>query len=199
MELEYKFFVSEKEAMAILGKVEESYDTGEMELIAMTAKYFDTEDFSLRKRGIAIRRRKENHDGVATIKWNGRVDKGMHIREEVNVPMIDAFPLDSHCFVGTKAEGLITDKEFGELKAFLTMNFRRVQFTVNLDNARCMMSYDMGTILGNEKEIPISEIEIELLEGDGSKLMELEADLRKKFGMKAAEKSKFEQGLSLYF
>ena len=59
------------------------------EEIEMHAVYFDTEDRRLYREGIAFRVRKEGNRLVATLKWNGSSEDGMHKREEINIPVDD--------------------------------------------------------------------------------------------------------------
>lgn len=199
MEIEYKFLMPEDKALFIMNKVQEENRCGDMDLVAMNARYFDTKDFSLQKRGIALRRRKENHDELATVKWGNQLIDGAHKRNEVNVPMIDVFPLDEHCFVNTEAEGLITEEEYSKLEEFLTMKFNRVQFDISCQDFKAIFSYDKGEIKGKNGSLPISEIEVELLSGSEKSFAKFCNDFKERYGLKPCEKSKFEQGQSLYF
>ncbi len=64
-------------------------DKNSDEEIEMHAVYFDTEDRRLYREGMAFRVRKEGNKLVATLKWNGTSEDGMHKREEINVPVDD--------------------------------------------------------------------------------------------------------------
>ena len=57
----------------------------------MRAIYFDTADNSLRGKAMAFRVREENDRRVATLKWGGSADGGLHVRGELNVPVDDDF------------------------------------------------------------------------------------------------------------
>ena len=58
-------------------------DRNALEVIDMKAVYFDTDDLDLRKAGIAYRVRYENDRITATVKWDNKVEDGLHSREVV--------------------------------------------------------------------------------------------------------------------
>ena len=60
-------------------------DRNALEVIDMKAVYFDTDDLDLRKAGIAYRVRYENDRITATVKWDNKVEDGLHSREEFNL------------------------------------------------------------------------------------------------------------------
>ena len=92
MEIEMKYSIPDREtseaiwADEYLASIEEA-DTREN--IVMKAVYFDTEDYILSKNDIAMRVRLEGERVVATIKWSGKSEDGLHVREEINVPVDD--------------------------------------------------------------------------------------------------------------
>ena len=51
----------------------------------MKAVYFDTEDGLLQKNLIAFRIRKEGTRNIATLKWGGKQEGSLHVREELNI------------------------------------------------------------------------------------------------------------------
>ena len=107
----------------------------------MKSAYFDTEDHILSKNDIAFRVRMEGTRVVASLKWNGTVEKGLHIRGEINVPVDDPA-----CFIqplpdifkesetGREVMSLVGDQK---LRSLLEINFLRRRLRV--DNGRSIL------------------------------------------------------------
>ena len=62
----------------------------------MKAVYFDTEDGLLQKNLIAFRIRKEGTRNIATLKWGGKQEGSLHVREELNISVEQSL-VCKHC------------------------------------------------------------------------------------------------------
>lgn len=94
MEIELKYLLTEaiaKDRVLEDKHLQEIQDPDSEETIHMRAIYFDTADNSLRGKEMAFRVREENDRRVATLKWGGSADGGLHVRGELNVPVVDDF------------------------------------------------------------------------------------------------------------
>lgn len=204
MEIELKFLVDNK--MIISEIFEDKYilslkDKDSDEEMEMHAVYFDTADKRLFREGIAFRIRKEGNKIIATLKWNGSSEDGMHIREEINVPVDKESMLlnpDIHIFDLSEMEEIL-QRVVGERKLLPLMDVFFVRKQMRLDTGKCIceLSVDQGEIKCEGKVEKISELELELYSGDAKDLKKLGAEIAEKYGLTPEDKSKYKRGLDL--
>lgn len=172
MEIELKYLVDSKERAdaifndAYLFSIEEE-DTREKTFFK--AAYFDTKDYILSKHDIAFRVRMEGEQLVASLKWRGRVEGGLHRREEINVPLDDP-----QCYIMPLPE-IFAESDIGKevirlvgespLISLMEMGFLRSRFRVDTGNSIIEVALDMGEILTDRGNLPILELELELYSG----------------------------------
>ena len=155
-------------------------DENGLETIPMKAVYLDTEDRQLLKQEIAFRVRFEDERLVATLKWGGGVENGLHTRGELNVTVDEAFlsapSLD--IFRGsTVYEEVGPLLEGKPLLPVMEMEFVRKQMHIDTGKSISMLSYDEGEIRTTCGNAPISELEIELYSGDQEDMIALGSEL----------------------
>ncbi len=203
MEVELKFLVEEPIARErILGDkhLAEIMDKGSEEEIKMHAVYFDTENLNLCKEEFAFRVRMENEHPVATLKWGGKVENGLHMRGELNVPVSEEF-LEApsvDIFKGSEIyEDLKACAGDKELKPLLEVNCTRKQIRVDTGKSISEISLDVGEVVTVKGSAPISELEVELYSGDEDDMIRLGRELAAKYNLKEGAKSKFRVGLEL--
>ena len=215
MEIELKYSVPSDKAEKILQDMSADFGS-EIRSIPMEAIYYDTEDKALRERRLTYRIRREGNENVLTIKYGRGSDKGnsgMHKREEINVPI----PAD---FIEKPGIDVLDDtpvyKEFDKavggqysddlgimlplkpLVSVMTMTFLRKELMVSLTGGgKAILSYDEGNIVAGDKKAPISEVEVELFEGNEEELAEFGEKLIQKYGIEPLNKSKYARGLKL--
>ncbi len=215
MEIELKYSVPADEAEKILHDMSAKYGS-ELKSIPMEAVYYDTEDKALRERRLTYRIRREGDDNVLTIKYGRGSDKGisgLHKREEINVPVpadfiekpgidvLDDTPVYKEF---DKAVGGQYSDDFGimlplkPLIPVMTMKFLRKELMVTLDSGgKAILSYDEGNITAGNKNSAISELEIELFEGNEEELAGFGEKLAEKYAIEPLNKSKYARGLKL--
>ena len=203
MEVELKFLVEESIAREkILGDkhLAEIMDEGSQEEIEMKAIYFDTEDLDLCNSEIAFRIRRENSQPVATLKWGGKVENGLHTRGELNVTVNEEYAKNPSLsiFKGSEIYEVI-EKTVGDkpLKSLMEANCLRKQLQVDTGKSICVVSLDVGEIVTAKGTAPISELEVELYSGDKDDMIALGHELAVKYNLKEGAKSKFRVGLEL--
>ena len=204
MEIELKYRLpKEVDIDAIFSDpdIEAIKDADSEESLDMQAVYFDTEDIRLSRDGIAYRVRREGNRIIGTLKWNGSSDEGMHVREEINVPIDDESKL-TEPDISIFSESDIYDtlcRAVGDrkLKKMMTIEFTRRRARLDNGRAICELSADLGSVFADDKEAPISEMEIELYSGSREAMEELGAEIATKFGLVPENRSKFRQGLEL--
>ncbi|MCI2062018.1 MAG: CYTH domain-containing protein [Eubacteriaceae bacterium] len=184
-------------ALALLSKGTDDERRTEM----FESTYYDTADHVLLRNDIAYRVRKEDSRAVASLKWNGKSEGPLHIREELNASLgewNDDIRPDPHIFsqseIGAELLSLIGGSE---LIPLMKVNFRRRMFRADTGNSLLEFSLDEGEILTENGSMPISELEIELFSGEKDALEDLGMKLQKKYDLKPEKDSKFARGLML--
>lgn len=203
METEYKYRLEDRaQIRQILNDpmLDPFVNRDNLEDIRMHAVYFDTQDQDLRKAGIAYRIRHENDRITATIKWDNRVDDGLHSREEFNLvinderfaedPDIKAFESSDAYDVLLQAAG---DKK---LVKFVEMEFVRQLIKVDTGRSMSALSFDDGVIHGENGDSVILEMEVEWYHGDEDDFREVATSIAEKFDLKPENASKLQRGFA---
>ncbi|MCQ2547084.1 MAG: CYTH domain-containing protein [Clostridia bacterium] len=200
MEIELKFNIPSAEVAARIWDNElfkESEEAGSREELYFDAKYFDTENCDLAKNDIAYRVRIEGDRHVAALKWKGHSEDGLHVREEINVPVDSDFP-DPSVFresnVGSQVAELIKDKE---LKCFLETTVNRKRFRIDTGSGIFEFSIDSGEIATKYGTCPIEEVEVELFSGETDELISIGNLLQEKYDLSPENESKYARGIRM--
>lgn len=200
MEIELKYNIPDGEtALQIwdnsLFKEFEEADSREEQIF--DGKYFDTEEGDLEKNDIAYRVRREGERYVAALKWKGHSEEGLHVREEINVP-VDSDRPDPSVFresnVGSQVMELLEEKE---LFCFLETKVERKSFRIDTGRGIYEFSIDTGEISTRNGKLPVMEVEIELFSGDTDELVELGNKLQKEYGLTPEDESKYARGIKM--
>lgn len=204
MEVELKYLVTDKLVSEKI--LQDKYlvsimDKDSREIINMDAVYFDTKDRVLSDAKIAFRVRKEGNKIIATLKWNGSADEGLHTREEINIPVADESFMNApsiHIYDESPIEGLLKNL-VGEKKLIplFEMNFIRNQMRVDTGKSISEISLDKGEIKSKNGSAKILELEIELYSGSQDDIKELGEDLRQRYNLVPENTSKYKRGLDL--
>ena len=158
--------------------------------------YFDTVDRRLVAAGAALRIRKEGGRWVQTLKSADQSVGALHSRSETDWPIArGALALDvlgEHALFKARRSGERTIDPRRLRQAFVT-RFLRTSFDIRLaEGTLAEVAIDSGVIEAARRSVPISEIEIELKEGDPLALIELsmalcaDLQLRVEAGTKSA-------------
>lgn len=203
MEIELKYLVEEPIAREKILKdkhLEEIKDEGSEEEIKMQASYLDTEDLDLCKKEMAFRIRFENERPIATLKWGGKVEGGLHTRGELNVHVDDEYVQNPKLdiFRGSEIyEEIAEAVKHKPLKPVMEVNCVRRQITVDTGLSISVISLDIGEIVTPKGSAPVSELEVELYSGDKDDMVALGRELAAKYNLKEGSKSKFQVGMEL--
>ena len=198
MEIELKYNIPDSETAELIWENELFADAEEAdsrETLNIDAKYFDTDSFDLAENEVAYRIRREGEHLVAALKWKGHSEDGLHVREEINVPVqsdepdLDTFHESSiGCEVCKFAEGK-------ELKCILQTSCIRRKFRIDTGTGLFELSLDSGEIVTECGIQPINEVEIELFSGETEELIEIGKVLQSKYGLTEEDRSKYYRGL----
>ncbi|MDO4627121.1 MAG: CYTH domain-containing protein [Pasteurellaceae bacterium] len=155
--------------------------------------YYDTPDqyFAKQKMGLRVRKQQEQYE--MTLKTQGNVIGGLHIRPEYNVMLTHSQP-DLALF--SQFDELNLPSEL-VLQPLFSTDFMRQNWLVDYQGAQIEIALDQGTILAGERTVPILEVELELKQGQLADLLafvdnELCAD-----GMRVSNLSKAQRGYRL--
>lgn len=203
MEIELKYLVDEaftRDRIFNDKHLRDLADEGTIETIPMHAVYFDTKDKALLKKEMAFRVRYEDVRLVATLKWGGNYEEGLHVRGELNVPVEEAFleAPTADIFKGSAIYEEIS-RTVGEepLVPVMEMDFVRKQMQIDTGKSISVVSYDEGEIKTSAGNAPISELEIELYSGKQEDMIALGKEIAAKYNLQEGSKSKYQRGLEL--
>ncbi|NMP32246.1 inorganic triphosphatase [Thalassotalea sp. M1531] len=198
-EIELKYLVDDDNIVdkftAILTKQQYSYTHNTRQLIN---SYFDTQDKQLRALDFGLRVRKAEDYTEQTIKTAGVVVGGLHQRPEYNVeitgcqPDLSLFPREIW------PDNYNVDHLQQKLTPLFSTNFRRESWQVSIGDSVVEVAFDKGAIESKGVEIPISEIELELISGKTGAIFELAELLFESFHLSAGQLSKAARGYQLW-
>jgi inorganic triphosphatase YgiF len=206
MEIELKYKVPNKETLDKIWYdkfISEIAEDGAREDVLMKAAYFDTEDRILSENDIAFRVRMEGNRIIASLKWNDKDQSisGLHVREEINVPMSD-----DTCFISPSPEIFKESKEGRDLLEvvggsplinIMEMTFVRKRIRLDNGNCICELSLDDGKMICDSGFEPISEMEIELFTGEQEELIKIGKEIAEKYNLEPENTSKYGRGINL--
>ncbi len=139
--------------------------------LALAARYYDTESRELARAGLGLRLRREGDRWVQTCK--GQSDDGItRLEHNAELGAGDALEPDiaRHAGhpLGLQLARLLEGRELRPV--FQTEILRHAQAR-RLAGARIEFAWDEGRLLAGEAELPVHELEIELLAGDPQALL----------------------------
>ena len=203
MEIELKYlFEDETSKDAIFNDkyIQKIMDKGSEAMIPMRAIYLDTAEGALMKKEMAFRTRFEGAKCVATLKWGGSAEDGLHIRGELNVAVEENFAKNPtiEVFRGSEIYDEIAAAVGGaKLIPVMEMNYVRREVRVDTGASINVLSVDEGEIKTQKGNLPILELEIELYTGDKEDMIALGRKLEEKYRLKRGNRSKYQRGLEL--
>lgn len=198
IELEYKLAVPDTRTLeAILfDKEVAAVRQGNYTLFDMATIYYDTHDRAFSSRKWTLRLRQENFDLVATLKTPAAALSGKARNEwscEAKSIEEAVAPL-----VAQGAPEELAELVSGGVAPLCLARFSRRACNVKFaDGTVCELAGDVGVVMAGQKESPICEIEVELLEGDAETAEAFADELCERFGLKEEPKSKFQRAREL--
>jgi len=167
----------------------------------LVSAYYDTPDGALAAAGIALRVRRDGKRYVQTVKGPPEKDTSPALRARAEYewalarPAIDAAPLHTTPW----AKRLRKAQRDGLARRFTTDFTRRTTPLAFVDGTRALLCVDVGSIRapGTRRRLPISEIEIELVDGAPARLYDLARTLADDLPVSILPANKAERGYSL--
>ncbi|KVD49033.1 adenylate cyclase [Burkholderia sp. MSMB1459WGS] len=172
--------------------------------ITLANVYYDTPDLALARSKSAVRVRRTPDGWLQTFKTVGSAEGGLHRRHEWELPVAgDALEIDAlvaACDVPEAAAAL--NDAAGALYALFRTDFSRTLWRIAIGGATVEAAVDLGEIVvqaeHETRREPISEIELELIDGPETALATLAAELQQALpGLVPENISKAQRGYRL--
>jgi len=160
--------------------------------------YYDTPEKDLRERGISYRIRHQKSELIATIKADGEIEGGLHSRNEWSANIEQNKP-DLTPFIELLEKRGINHLQIQDnlLPIFNTSFFRNEVQLCAGENSIVELALDKGSIVNQNKELPINELELELKKGEVASVFDIAAKLIEYYPLVPESHSKYSRGLLL--
>ncbi|CAD5254052.1 Inorganic triphosphatase YgiF, contains CYTH and CHAD domains [Bosea sp. 62] len=162
----------------------------------LDAVYYDTPDRLLDRNGLALRVRRSGKRHVQTLKRSGSGDP--LARDEWEVALPDA-ALDLALLPLAEIGEPLASLSAGQLAPVFATRIRRRLRRLDYAGALIEIAFDDGTIEAGEKTLQVSEVELELKEGEAAALYELGLAMLDVAPLQLATQSKSARGYGLAF
>lgn len=163
----------------------------------LLTRYYDTPDLDLQSQGLALRIRQQDNQLWLTVKNSGTSQQGLHEREEWEYPItnvnwdISSLPQALHPYI---------EPYYSQLQKIFTTEFQRSTWLIQWQNTTIEAALDMGSIyLDQQWREPISELELEIKEGERRGLMNFCQTLNQDLTLKPFDQSKAYRGYRLFY
>ncbi|MBQ4847392.1 CYTH and CHAD domain-containing protein [Pseudoalteromonas sp. MMG005] len=198
-EIELKFLLSDNEVPLIPGLITQFAKTVKNQPARnLKNAYYDTPNRELRALDIGLRTRCCDSDCEQTIKLAGEVVGGLHQRPEYNLPLNSVRPdllaFDPIIWPHGMQVGSINENLF---PIFSTNFIRRTWLIETEQGSKIEVVLDKGEVVAQGQVEPISELEIELVEGTRHDLFLLADHLINLSGLRLGLYSKAARGYRL--
>jgi len=160
--------------------------------------YYDTPEFALRSDKVALRLRRDGAKWIQTLKTAGRVEGGLHLRQEHDTP-VPAQLLNYHALAQSGASAVFNDAELrANLQAVFVTDFKRSTHNIEAASGTLVeLCIDSGSVTAGTNTAPISEVELELKTGQPGDLLDFARQLLQQVPMRLEPRSKAERGYAL--
>ena len=160
--------------------------------------YYDTPELALRKRGIGLRLRAQGKLWLQTIKCAGKSAGGLSSRPEWETPYVGHFDF-SMIDNPSVREWLEQPRHKTRIAPIFETNFQRIAWHFELkQGTRVVLTLDRGWIAAGGRRQAISEVEIELEEGDEGHLFDFAEQFANRIPLAPAPLSKADRGYRLF-
>ena len=173
-----------------IASIKEKY--GDFTTISMETTYYDTPDRKLTERHCTLRRRMENETSVCTYKCPHK--DGGRGEWEVEAASIEE-GIIKLCDAGAGPELLYAT--VAGLVEVCGARFTRLAAPLEVPGATVELALDQGVLIGNGKELPFAEVEVELKAGTDEAAVAFAKALAEEFGLVPEGKSKFARAMAL--
>lgn len=158
--------------------------------------YFDTPDLALHRERIALRIRNTPSEQLQTVKCAAKSVAGLSSRPEWETRYTGAF--DFRCVDVRKVREFLEER-LSALVPVFTTTFERRTWRINVSKKiSIMVMVDLGQVSSGDQIAPISEVELELAQGDPEDLLDFAIALASNAPLVPRDVSKAERGYQLF-
>jgi inorganic triphosphatase YgiF len=169
---------------------------GPMRTTQLVSTYYDTPARELAAAGVALRVRRSGQRWLQTVKGDGGAAAGLHQRAEFEWPL-EQPRVDANKLARTPWRKLFAQHARRCRPVFATEVERSAQPLAFADGTRATLCLDVGQIRAGRKHVPVTEIELELSQGDPARLFELATALVADLPARVSVSSKAQRGYAL--
>lgn len=163
----------------------------------VVSHYYDTPNLDLHSQGLALRIRQQDTQCWLTVKDGGSSQQGLHERQEWEYPLTDT----------NWSISLLPDElqpriqpYYEQLQKLFTTEFKRSTWLIDWKNTQIEAALDVGSIYVDQRwQEPISELELEIKQGDKQGLMDFCQTLNRDLALKPFDQSKAYRGYRLAY
>ena len=126
--------------------------------------YYDTADnyFTQQKMGLRVRQQDDHY--TLTLKTDGKVSGGLHVRPEYNLELPTSEP---NLAALIRQHGLVLENVDEPLQPIFSTDFMRQTWLVQYTpDCQIEVAFDQGNVIAGDKQQPIREIEFEVKSGE---------------------------------
>jgi triphosphatase len=161
--------------------------------------YYDTPTLTLLDRGISIRLRRASRKWFQTIKATGSALSGLHQRMELESEVANGQLDFSKLTETTYADFFNQNTIQNQIAPIFSTDIQRTEWQLTFDNGDAIeLVLDIGQLLAGGNHEPISEIELELKQGNAGRLFEFALQLQQNIPLSIENKSKAHRGYAYY-
>lgn len=159
--------------------------------------YYDTADLALRRRGIALRLRRNARGWLQTVKLAGASTAGLSSRPEWEVPYAGHFDFSAIDQPAVRA-WLQRPKLLARIIPICETRFRRITWKFAASPGAVLLTLDRGWIIANGRREAISEVELELAGAPVHAIFGIATQFAQRAALTPSVLSKAERGYRLY-
>lgn len=197
-EIELKLLIAHSAMASVEKALLSQSNVQEQNTLFLGNTYYDTADRFFAQNKMGLRVRKENQQFTLTLKTEGRIMGGLHIRPEYNVSLANETP-----DLALLVEKYHLDPAWKalQLQPIFATDFARktLQIHTALSPVSTLIevAIDQGRILAGEKQAEIHEVEFELKQGEVADLLAFVRALPLDNGIRLSAVSKAQRGYQL--
>jgi len=159
--------------------------------------YYDTSDLALRRRGIALRLRRQGRQWLQTVKLAGSSAAGLSSRPEWETPYAGHFDFSAVDLPPVR-RWLERPRLLARIVPICETRFRRTTWKFAADGGFVLLTLDRGWIVADGRREAISELELELAGAPVSAIFGIAAQLARHVPLAPSVLSKAERGYRLH-
>jgi len=164
----------------------------------LVSKYFDTPALTLRQNKVALRIREAGQMREQTFKWSRAESAGLQSRTEFNMPVTSDQPDLSVLELPELEELRLQPDDLKKVRPVFASHISRTTWLLDFNGSKIEVALDEGEIVSGKKSLPVSEIELELVSGKATDLVDLAILIAKRLDVCPATDSKAGRGYALF-